>query len=147
MSRTFVKWEGEHIMRLVTEFNHKAMIQATTFFKGEVKKTLSKMGTGKAYKRKSVTHIASIAGKPPAPDLGHLRASISKQTKKQKMIIKGFVGSDLEKLAASTDVGTDLEYGFYLEVGTKNMKARPFLRPTLMAQRKKILEFFEKANK
>ena len=28
-------------------------------------------------------------------------------------------------------VGTDLEYGLYLEVGTKNMAERPWLRPAM----------------
>jgi HK97 gp10 family phage protein len=35
-------------------------------------------------------------------------------------------------------VGTSLEYGLYLEIGTSKMQARPFLRPTLAANQETI---------
>ncbi len=147
-----VQWQGEHIMKLATEANVKAMNMATVFLEREVKKVLSGKGTGKLYKRskkkgKGQFHRASVAGKPPALDIGTLRNSMTAVTEVDKLEIKGFVGSDLEKIAAKSDVGTDLEYGYYLEVGTKNMSPRPYLRPTLKKNGKKILGFFTKANK
>ncbi len=142
-----VQWEGQKILKLATTANVEAMKKATLFLEGEVKKVLSRAGTGRTYKRKSVTHRASVAGKPPALDIGVLMNSMTGVTEVKGLEIQGFVGSDLDKIAAKSDVGTDLEYGYYLEVGTKNMSPRPFLRPTLRVNGKKILEFFKKANK
>ncbi len=147
-----VEWQGEHIMKLATKANTDAMKKATFFLEGEVKKVLSGKGSGLLYKRrkkkgKGQFHRASVAGKPPALDIGTLMNSMTSVTEVKQLEITGFVGSDLQKMAAKSDVGTDLEYGIYLELGTKNMQPRPFLRPTLKANGKKILEFFKKANK
>ena len=149
-----VQWQGEHIMKLATEANTDAMKKATLFLEGEVKQVF---GTGAsridvAKKRRSkgkrgTFHRPSAPDFPPNVDTGTLRASITGVTEVMGLEIQGFVGSDLEKIAAKSDVGTDLEYGYYLEIGTTKMDARPFLRPTLKANGKKILEFFKKANK
>ena len=148
-----VQWYGQKIMKLATDANVDAMEKAVFFLEGRVKKYMSKAGTGILYKRKRksgkgyILHRASRAGQPPAPDWGSLRASITGIAKRKGLLIKGFVGSDLDKLAAEADVGTDLEYGYYSEVGTSKMERRPYLRPTLRANGDKILRFFKKANK
>ena len=43
------------------------------------------------------------------------------------------IGSDAESLFA--DVGSNVEYAVYVEMGTSRMAARPFLRPALAAAR------------
>ena len=148
-----LKWRGKEILSLATEANIEAMETVVFLVEGAVKKYMSKAGTGRTYKKKRksgkgyILHRASIAGQPPAPNWGHLRASMTGTAEVKGMHLKGFVGSDLEKLAAKVDAGTDLEYGYYLEMGTKNMQPRPFLRPTLRKLSDKILKIFQKANK
>jgi HK97 gp10 family phage protein len=59
------------------------------------------------------THVASVAGYPPNSDTGALRASIEWET--------------AGKLRYAVLAGT--EYAAWLEFGTRDMAARPFLTP------------------
>lgn len=84
------------------------------------KRLLSTPGTGRVYRRRSVLHQASAPGQPPAVDTGYLRASVDHK-----------VGTDAEGLYA--DIGTEVDYGLYLEQGTRYMQPRPWLKPALDA--------------
>lgn len=57
-------------------------------------------------------HVASKEGFPPNSDTGQLVQSIDVQPEKDSVI-----------------VGTNLKYGAWLEFGTNNMGARPWLAP------------------
>jgi len=59
----------------------------------------------------------SSPGSPPHKDTGNLHDSITSEV-------------DAGQMAAR--VGTDLDYGLFLEVGTSKMAARPWLRRSLM---------------
>jgi hypothetical protein len=62
-------------------------------------------------------HIASAPGEPPASDTGMLLASIN-----HKIMVENTVFAR---------VGSDRKYAIYLELGTRFMAPRPFLRPAL----------------
>jgi phage gpG-like protein len=62
----------------------------------------------------------SQPGEPPHLRTGRLRTSISWR-----------LGADEAGLYA--DIGSNVEYAGYLELGTDRMAARPFLRPALKA--------------
>lgn len=66
-------------------------------------------------------HVPSAPGSPPNVDTGRLRSSITHD-----------LSVDAQGIVAR--VGTDVEYGLYLEVGTSKMEARPYLRPALAAE-------------
>lgn len=66
-----------------------------------------------------VTNIPSAPGSPPNVQTGHLRNSIAFNIK--------------SPIRAA--VGTNVEYGYWLEFGTTKMLARPFLRPIVMNRR------------
>lgn len=70
--------------------------------------------SGRIYKRGDGYHQASAPGEAPASDSGRLAGDVS-------MSIKGLVAR----------VGTNVEYGRYLEFGTMNILERPWLRPAL----------------
>lgn len=115
----------------------RAITLGSKFFEAELKKELSKPGTGRQYKRrkqagKGQFHTASAPGQPPAPDLGRLRASIT------SVIEKAF-------LSFVAQVGTNVEYAPDLEFGTKNMAARPFMLSTLIRIRPQLIKIFENA--
>lgn len=80
----------------------------------EIKIQLSQAGAGRVYGR----HQASAPGDPPAVDTGQLRNSIISET-----------GED--SLGPYVDVGSNLEKAEWLEFGTSNMEARPFMRPAV----------------
>lgn len=91
--------------------------------------------TGRVYARGSVTHRASAPGEAPANDTGRLAGSInmSGTADKLKVLVKsggGMVG-----------------YAVDLEYGTKDMEARPFMKPALEKSRKYIVDRMEKAIK
>ena len=68
---------------------------------------------------------ASKPGEPPHLRTGTLRRSIDQETFRRG---RDFVGR----------VGTNLKYGAFLEYGTRRMQPRPYLRPSLDAQRGRI---------
>lgn len=92
----------------------------------QLKRTLSKAGTGRVYFRGKVKHRASAPGHPPAVDLGILRNSIH-----YVIEIRG-------TSVAGAKVGTPLKKGRHLEYGTKRMAPRPWLRSTARRRKKAI---------
>lgn len=143
-----LKWRGKEVFIEATKVNIRAMTKAALIVERDVKKNFTKKGSG-ASRRKTLTgkrHKASLAGQPPAVDTGILRASIMHQIKVKAGSVNGMVGVDIEKLAALSSAGTDVEYGLYLEVGTSKMAARPYLRPALKRKSRTIKRIFDKAN-
>jgi hypothetical protein len=64
---------------------------------------------------------SSSPGQPPHRRTGRLRASVAYE-------VDGMTGR----------VGTNVQYGRWLELGTSRVDARPWLRPALMSSRQKI---------
>ncbi len=77
--------------------------------------TISKSGSGKHYHGQD----PSLPGEPPKKIRGDLQRSIAYE-----------MGPD----RLSAKVGTNLDYGAYLELGTSRMAPRPFLRSTLLEE-------------
>jgi phage gpG-like protein len=91
----------------------------------------SSSGTETRYKPKRDVKV-SAPGSPPNTDTGTLVKSIGFEIDKEKL--KG-------------RVGTNLKYGAWLEFGTSNIAARPWLRPAFMKHQKAIVEALKKALK
>lgn len=87
--------------------------------------TDTEIDSSKVYKRRSVSHSPSVDFDYPAVDTGRLRQSIT---------------HDVEVNGSETigRVGTNLEYGLYLEFGTSKMSPRRWLKPSLAINRDKI---------
>ena len=85
--------------------------------------------TGLTYKRRTVTHKASAPGEPPATDTGFLVSQI-------------FAKVDVARLVA--DVESRAPYSKFLEFGTVNMEARPFLMPAFEQSKPRIRAIFAK---
>jgi len=93
-----------------------------------------------------IWHIASSPGQPPAVDTGRLRASITwalSDGSGSKGGSKAQEGDVLSTPPASGKdlvlvVGTNVYYGKYLELGTRKMAARPFIRPSFNRNRQSI---------
>lgn len=138
-----IKWYGNKVFTLATEANVKAMQIAALFVEADVKKNFTLQGQGRQYGK----HRASKPGEPPAIDLGILRASIMNEVELSGKSVDGRVGTDAEHIAANAPVGTDVNYGLYLETGTSKMAPRPFLVPALRRTRKKVVKIFKNANR
>ena len=151
-----IKWYGKQTFDKATSANIVAMKKAARLVEGYAKVSVSKEGTGRLYvrgkqakkiriakttgvtdrrfkKKGQAGHRASAPGKPPALDLGNLMSSIASKVTVGAAVIKG-------------EVGSDIDYALYLEVGTHKMAARPYLRPAVRANRRKINRIFKEAN-
>ena len=155
MSDVDINWFGREFLLEVTEANEAAMRKATLVVERTAKKSF---GTGATQintkiRRGQNFHRPSAPGQPPAVDFGILKSSVVSVID-TKNDVNGFVGSDIglikKKLQLKPGVikriQSAVQYGFFLEVGTKNMHARPWLRPALRKSHAKILRIFQKAN-
>jgi len=106
-----IKWHGDEFFKKLKEEEARNLERAAIFLKNEVKKNISEAPP------------ASKAGEFPHREDGELRRSIAHEVDKNKMVAR---------------VGTNKVYGRYLELGTNEMAARPFLRPTLAKNRRTI---------
>ena len=139
-----IDWYGNRVFTLATEANISAMNKAALLVESDVKQNFTLQGRGRVYGRRK--HRASLPGQPPAIDTGTLRASIMSEVERTGLNVIGKVGPDVEKIAAKAPIGTNINYGFYLELGTSKMQPRPFLRPALIRTRKKVVKIFKEAN-
>ncbi len=142
--RNITEWNANQFMDFATTVNIEAMHKAVNIVNRDVKNSLRSPGkgplqtryssgrspTGKV--RKRIVKV-SLPGDPPALDLGHLLNSIQTLVMTNRLTINGFVW-------------TDVVYAPWLELGTTNMQRRPFLRPAVKRNRKKINRIFKEAN-
>ena len=124
------EWNADKLLTQATAVNVKAMHRAALIVEVDIKRNFTRQGTGRIYGR----HQASRPGRPPAIDTGMLRASIQNKVIKDVLSVNGYVFSDVK-------------YAPHLELGTTKMARRPFLRPSLARNRKKINKIFREANK
>ena len=125
-----------------------------------VRRTLSQPGTGRVYRigkgrksgrnlRAQGLHRASAPGRPPAVNTNRLRSSWTVDS------VTGF-GSTITASGNSVTIyrdgksivleyGSRVEYAPMLEYGTRRMKARPYLKPTLPVLARAIPLLFQTA--
>ena len=111
---------GEEIFKIIDSIpqgiKKKLAIGANDIRNTIITEMMTGPKTGKLYKKKSVTHQASAPGQSPAVDSGELISRII------------FDVRDME-LEVGAEAGAP--YAEFLELGTKKMKARPWLDPAV----------------
>lgn len=104
----------------------KHMEVAVIFVRDEVKKGLNRGQPTRTLRSGSVIGLEpSLPGEFPKKITSQLQNSIVTKVVRSKRAVNGFIGSNLKKAK-------------WLEFGTRKMKARPYLRPTLAKNRRKI---------
>ena len=152
-----IEWNGEILIAAATQANINAMTKSAITVQATAKKMIGGTGSGRLYRRRkqkgkrgsfraSDFHRASAPGRPPARDSGILANSVTFEVSAKDARITGKVGPDINKIKSQSP-RTDPDYGFFLEVGTKDIAKRPWLKPSLIKSRRKILRFFKQANK
>jgi HK97 gp10 family phage protein len=95
--------------------------------------------SGRTYKRRSVSHTASVGGNAPRIDTGRLLNSIRWVASATEAVVGVFGAMDLKgNVTAKSEGlgdGTRSTYAAALEFGTKNMESRPFLFPAFEKER------------
>ncbi len=118
--------QPKRLMARVGSRLEKNMDVATVFVRDEVKKKLNRGQPTRTLRSGSVIGLdPSTPGEPPKKITAQLQNAIRTKVVRRKNTIIGLVGTDLKKAK-------------WLEFGTSKMKPRPFLRPTLSENRRKI---------
>ena len=113
-----VKWYGDDYFAKAKKEMGRRLTKAAIFLNREIKVDLS-VAVVKADGKIN----RSAPGEPPRKEYGELRRSMTYEVDRNKL---------------SAIVGTNKIYGKYLELGTKHMAARPFLRPAVDEHQKKL---------
>ena len=152
------KWYGKSVSDAVAKKLLDAIKVSCYLVETDAKESM-KPGTGREYKRKGKIHKASAPGEPPAVDTGRLRGSISsnwtgsgmaKGKVKSPAKAEDGVGQPTKELTGV--VGSNVVYARRMELGfvgtdslgrTYNQAPRPYLRPALHKNEKKIKNLFK----
>jgi len=110
-------WHGPKVAKAIDTGLQRNLTKAALFVVRKVKQSLTKAGPTKTHP----STPASSPGEPPHRRTGRLARSITH-----------------EVTATTARVGTNVKYGKFLEVGTGDMAARPYLRPAVYKNRKQI---------
>lgn len=112
-----VVWHGPAVYAEIATKSDKLINAAALEVRTEAQNSMRPPKSGRIYKVPNFakTYQASAPGEAPAIRTGNLRSSI----------ITEFIGKCHRR------IGTNVEYAKYLELGTKRIGARPFLRPAL----------------
>ena len=125
-----ITWNGDAFRESIARTAGKRIDAASIYLVNVVKADISQPGTlrystttskGKARQRTVYNFTHSRPGMPPFAQTKYLRRSITRER-------IGLVGR----------IGTNAPYGLALELGTRRMAARPFLRPNLIKHRPEI---------
>jgi phage gpG-like protein len=112
------EWHGPEQKAILESEMKRRLTACAILLAGYAKRLVSTAGTGTAGKGKKKKRVygakPSAPGDPPAKQTGRLRASIT-----------------WELSGRTARVGTNLLYGRFLELGTRLMAARPWLRRSL----------------
>lgn len=119
-----VKWFGNEIKERVKQAAMRGVVRATTEVKADAINSMrNSPPTGREYTRRGVTHIASSPGNPPRPDTGTLIGRT-----RMEFVYDQLLG----RVIFSTNYAAALEYG------TERMEPRPYARPALARNKRKI---------
>jgi len=140
MAKDFeLKWNDDAFLEIAMKVSVQTMETAAITVEKDV---INSFGTGasriikhrRSKGKKGKFHRPSAPGFPPAVDTNVLRSSVGHDVISKGSIIDGFVG-----------IASMVKYGLFLELGTRIMKPRPFLRPALKRNHDRINQIFKKA--
>ena len=144
-----VRWFGKEVYRVAEQAQRQALKKAALVVVRSVKENFgdaaealgplrNTRGRFRAPTAAERQANPSKPGEPPHIDTGTLKKSISYELIAND---EEHVGPALGFNSQETGEPAD-HYGYWLEVGTPNMAARPYLKPALAREQQKILKIF-----
>jgi len=122
-----MKWRGPEAVKLINMEVGKRLDATGRFVRDKAKELVSRSQPVRIYGKKAGRSRKGLdpsrPGEPPKKVSGDLRISIKKE---------------FDRAAMAVQIGTRLPYGKHLELGTRKMAARPWLRPTLVNHQAEI---------
>jgi len=122
-----LNWLGKKVGSEVVAQTGTVLTKGAIMVTNQIKKLMREPKSGTRYKGKRRITRSSAPGEAPAVQTGRLRASIHYKAP-----------DPLTRL-----IGTNLDYGYWLEIGTSKMAARPFLRPAFKQVSPKIVKMLK----
>lgn len=119
-----IDWRGDQVMADVDGMVSRRLDAAAIIVVAKAKASMREPKSGVPGPKRT----RSAAGEAPASQLDTLRNSIARDAPSQ----------------LTRRVGTNLDYGLFLELGTKKMAARPWLEVALWASADKIKRLFKR---
>jgi hypothetical protein len=136
----------------------EALNASMLILSSSIRTMLSQPGTGRQYRRsagigrrarnarQAGVHVASAPGRPPAVDTNRLRASFTvSSVPKQGSRSSGtdaFVANVQEPTRTVLTFGSRVPYAVFLEFGTRRVRRRPYIAPTLEKFRPRLPAIF-----
>lgn len=119
-----VEWNGDGAEKHVRSKAARALSRAAITIRKRAAELLSVPGTGREKGKQIGPVVRSKPGEPPHKQTGRLRASVA---------------YEVDDASLTARVGTNVEYGKHLELGTKRgLKPRPWLRRAALEVRGKV---------
>jgi HK97 gp10 family phage protein len=141
-------WHGKRIVEILQSELTRRLTASAMLVTRHAKELVGKEGTGvrskgggveptqpRNTKKLKYGAFPSSPGEPPHKQTGRLQGSITWELSR-----RGFFGRGL-----MARVGTNLEYGRYLENGTRRMRPRPWLKRSLDAVKPQIKMILSRA--
>lgn len=114
MADARLEWHGEEAKRRINRKIVQVLYKCVTLIAGRAKELLGVAGTGRVKGKKVGPVVRSKPGEPPRKQTGTLRRSVQ---------------TEVDEASLTARVGTNVEYGKHLELGTKRgIAPRPWLR-------------------
>ncbi len=125
--KAVVEWHGDEVEGIVAAMVATRLDAAAIMVDEEAQDSMQRPKSGRTT---GAFTTRSAPGEPPAAQAGSrgLQGTVAWRATRQ-----------LER-----EIGTSEDYGLYLEVGTRNMAARPWLEVALLAMADKIKRLFTK---
>ncbi|MDG3003245.1 hypothetical protein [Paludisphaera mucosa] len=120
-----LEWHGDEALAMIRARVVRCLHRAAIAVKNRAKELLSVAGTGR------------VDGKTARNAKGHFKATVTRSKpgeppRKQTGLLRSKVAHEVDEATLTARVGTNLEYGRHLELGTKRgLAPRPWLRRAL----------------
>jgi HK97 gp10 family phage protein len=134
-------WHGKRIVEILQSELTRRLTASAMLVTRHAKELVGKEGTGtrsksgaveptQARNKKKLIEGAfpSSPGEPPHKQTGHLQRSITWELRRSGLFGRGLIAR----------VGTIVDYGRFLELGTRRMRPRPWLKRSLDAVKPQI---------
>lgn len=124
-----LEWHGEKVNKRIRDEALARVTMASEHLRTKILEKLSGSRSGRVYRVPGTgrSYVASAPGEAPAVRLGGLRRSVRAKVERRRGEVLG-------------EVGTDLDYGLFLERGTRRMAPRPWLGKTYEEEKEALEE-------
>lgn len=136
-----MQWKGEEYARETERSVGQRVQAAVIFLQTRIRQNISIAGTGIAGSSFVGTAVIGVSGKRYRKGrriYGSAPSAPGEYPRKQFGTLRQSIATDYDPATVTARIGTNLAYGRWLEMGTRKMAARPFLRRTLGVEQEKI---------